>query len=348
METKEIEIKNIKVEKRLRGANEEKVAEIAESIKEVGLINEITVDKDYKLVTGLHRLEAFKLLGRDKIMAKIDDEGDPLRNELKEIDENLMRAELHYTERGDLLARRKKIYEELHPETKVGGAPGKAGGGKVSRSEENYNNFLRPSFVSDTSEKTKKSKDTITREIRISEKVAPEVKKKFKDYDIDKKTALKFTEIDQDKQQEIMAKVTKAKTIDKKKTLKNELQKLKEENKDKEIEELKKRAEVAEIKLESREEEILRLQREHEELARTHANAIKVGMESLGDHVIFFKTSKEDRDILRELYDFDEYMKINQTLQSMMISEEEYETLVRTSKIFTRSEVLGIGENEIL
>ena len=176
METKEIEIKNIKVENRIREVNIEKVGDIAASIDEIGLQNPIIVDENHRLISGLHRLEAFKLLGRDKITAKIDDEGDPLRNELKEIDENLMRAELHYTERGDLLSRRKKIYEELHPETAIPGRgqnqytknmpilENKIGipsfindtKNKTSRGHknENYNNFgfKSPSFVSDTSE----------------------------------------------------------------------------------------------------------------------------------------------------------------------------------------------------
>jgi ParB family chromosome partitioning protein len=53
--------------------------------------------------------------------------------ELAEIDENLIRAELSPAERALHIGKRKELYEKVHPETKKGGAPGKAGGGKKSK-----------------------------------------------------------------------------------------------------------------------------------------------------------------------------------------------------------------------
>ena len=61
-----------------------------------------------------------KLLGHETIRAETVDLGD-LDRELAEIDENLIRNELTALERGEHLARRKAIYELLHPETKQGG-----------------------------------------------------------------------------------------------------------------------------------------------------------------------------------------------------------------------------------
>jgi len=47
--------------------------------------------------------------------------------------ENLIRNEGSALERGEWLLERKSIYEELFPETKVGGLPGAPGGGKQAK-----------------------------------------------------------------------------------------------------------------------------------------------------------------------------------------------------------------------
>ena len=96
------------------------VKELADSIAEVGLLNPITVDCGHTLIAGLHRLEAAKLLGWTEIECTVRGlEG--LQAELAEIDENVVRADLSPVDFGDLLMRRKEIYEMLHPETKNGG-----------------------------------------------------------------------------------------------------------------------------------------------------------------------------------------------------------------------------------
>ncbi len=104
------------------------VAELPKSISEIGLLNPITVlykpsnnDYHYELIAGRHRLEFHKLLGRTEIEANIlpPHKFNELHTELAEIDENLIRAELYYVDKGDLLYRRKAIYETLYPESKA-------------------------------------------------------------------------------------------------------------------------------------------------------------------------------------------------------------------------------------
>lgn len=92
------------------------------SIETVGLrqpINVRAVEGGYEVRGGGHRLEAFRQLGRATIPAFVRDDDD-LHAELAEIDENLCRNDLTAIERDIAIARRKAIYEVLHPETKVG------------------------------------------------------------------------------------------------------------------------------------------------------------------------------------------------------------------------------------
>lgn len=97
----QIPIYQINVNAGRREADPEAVQKLADSISKVGLLNPITVDQEYTLIAGLHRLEAAKHLGWPEIECTVKNL-DGLLAELAEIDENLIR--------------RKEIYEVLHPE----------------------------------------------------------------------------------------------------------------------------------------------------------------------------------------------------------------------------------------
>ena len=97
-----------------REAMPEDIQRLSESVAEVGMMNPITVDADYTLVAGLHRLEAAKRLGWTEVECTVCGL-DRLHAELAEIDENVIRTGLSDLELSELLARRKKIYETLHP-----------------------------------------------------------------------------------------------------------------------------------------------------------------------------------------------------------------------------------------
>jgi len=93
----EIAINEIVIDKDRRPLNTRKVAEIANSISKIGLLNPITIRQDddsFKLVAGLHRLEACKALQWEAIPINFF-EGDELDAELAEIDENLKRNDLY-------------------------------------------------------------------------------------------------------------------------------------------------------------------------------------------------------------------------------------------------------------
>jgi len=115
---KSVRIASVKIAKGRRPARD--VRELAGSIQELGLLNPITVTKGNNLVAGLHRIRACELLGWKTITA-IEIEADALHAQLAEIDENLVRNELTVLERSEQLARRKQVYEAIHPETRKGG-----------------------------------------------------------------------------------------------------------------------------------------------------------------------------------------------------------------------------------
>lgn len=99
------------------------VAGLSESIAAIGLINPIRVRQSgdgWEVIAGVHRLEACRSLGLVEIAAHIVTDDD-LHAELAMIDENLCRAELTPSDRARQTARRKEIYEALHPAT-VNGA----------------------------------------------------------------------------------------------------------------------------------------------------------------------------------------------------------------------------------
>lgn len=130
------------------------IAQLAQSIQEVGLLNPITVTVEGVLVAGYHRLEACKSLGwRFVPVCVVGLDG--LNAELAEIDENLIRNELHWFDRDKQLARRKEIYEQLHPTSRQGAH----GGWHNSKSSKLENEII--SFSSDTASKIGASPKTI-------------------------------------------------------------------------------------------------------------------------------------------------------------------------------------------
>lgn len=149
---------------RLRALRPDRVAELAESIQVNGLLQPIVLrtgrGKSYWLVAGRHRFEAAKLLKWADIRACVFEDMSADAAELTEIDENLIHVDLTPAERALHVARRKELYERLHPKTRQGKAPG-AGRGK-RRSEESQ----IETFVSDAARRTGKSRATIARDAK--------------------------------------------------------------------------------------------------------------------------------------------------------------------------------------
>jgi ParB family chromosome partitioning protein len=175
--SRSIPIADIKVpDERARALGD--IAELAKSISEVGLLQPVVVTKHNVLVAGLHRLRACESLGWTEIpVIVLEVEG--LRAELAEIDENLIRSELTVLERSEHLAKRKRIFEFLHPETKA-----KSTERQRARAKGEPDEIISPGFSEDTASKTGMSQRTVQQEVQIAEKITDEAKEAIRGTDV--------------------------------------------------------------------------------------------------------------------------------------------------------------------
>jgi ParB family chromosome partitioning protein len=157
-----VPITSIRVKNRLRPLDDAKVAELAESIAQVGLLQPIGVRPDGTLVYGYHRLEACKQLGWTEIPAVVVD-GDDSHAELAEITENLIRNELTLLERAEHLARMRAVYERLYPNARGVGRPAK-------------NSATVAAFSEWAAAQAGLAQRTIRHYVHLAESVAPEVR----------------------------------------------------------------------------------------------------------------------------------------------------------------------------
>ena len=170
-----ININEIKIIDRKRNAGD--VTQLCASINEIGLLQPITVTSDFKLIAGLHRITACKLLGWKEIDVNVVDYDSEILSELAEIDENLIRNELTQFDKGIQTSRRKEIYEILHPQTKHGKQENRGNqhtvnnveSGTVCHSPENK----VESFVEQTAKATNQAERTIRRDARIGKILKP-------------------------------------------------------------------------------------------------------------------------------------------------------------------------------
>ena len=190
-----IQISEIAIRSERRIAEPEHIRALAESMAEVGLLCPITIDKQYVLIAGLHRLEAAKQLGWDEIDCKISDLSD-LEAEMAQIDENIIRLNLHYTIEGSRLARRKEIYEILHPKTKRGQR-----NGQTSKTE-TVSVLEEKAFAEDAAEKIGTTARTVRNKIQVATNLTPDVAKMAQQENITFKNALKLSRLEPAEQRE--------------------------------------------------------------------------------------------------------------------------------------------------
>lgn len=158
---------------RVRQASRPQVEALVASIREVGLLNPITVtatDDGFALVAGMHRLEACRALGMTAVPA-ITLDLDANQRIIAECDENLCAPSLTAAERAEFTRRRKAAYEALHPET-VREATLKRGDNLPSRQVGETG--PAPRFTADTAAATGQSERAVQRDAERGEKVSDE------------------------------------------------------------------------------------------------------------------------------------------------------------------------------
>ena len=122
MELVDIPIEEIKVINRLRKTDAHKIQELADSIRDIDLLHPIAVaekDDHYVLLSGEHRLSAFKLLERPTIPCVVR-ENNALINQLVEISENLCSNRLNAIEESKCIVLREKILIKLGRKAVIG------------------------------------------------------------------------------------------------------------------------------------------------------------------------------------------------------------------------------------
>ncbi len=194
-----MKITDIKVSDNRRAVDPDKVKSLAKSIETIGLLNPIVVNLDGTLIAGAHRIEAFKLLGRDEIPASIID-ANKLIAELAEIHENLIRNDLHWTEKDPLLARTKQIYLELYPETAHGAKNRSNNYGKDLETEI----ISTSTFTQDTANKTGESERNVRYSVQRGEKILPGIMPKLKELDISKTDGTALARIEPEQQVKVI------------------------------------------------------------------------------------------------------------------------------------------------
>lgn len=117
-----IPISSIKIHRRMRRTDEERIKDLAESISNVGLLHAVAVAKkndEYILLSGFHRCGAMELLGHKEIPATIR-ESNSVIDELISVEENLCRLELNAIQTAEHIVKREQLLVKLGRKSTAG------------------------------------------------------------------------------------------------------------------------------------------------------------------------------------------------------------------------------------
>jgi ParB family transcriptional regulator, chromosome partitioning protein len=168
-----VAIDRVNIHSNRRPLNDQKVAELMQSIKTNGLLNPITIDQNFNLLAGLHRLTACKLLGFDQVECRVMPCEDADHARLAEIDENLIRNELEALERAELWQERDKILERI-------GLRALSGENQYTKKGDELNSSPSSKTTQQLAQETGYNKRTYQLGKQIAKNIDPEVKEVIK------------------------------------------------------------------------------------------------------------------------------------------------------------------------
>lgn len=170
---------------RARDLDPDWVEGLAGSIQQQGLMQPIIVRRHgdgYRLVAGLHRLEAVRQLGHEVIEARVTEAASDDSAKLTEVMENLARHELIALDRCHHLYDLKQVWERMYPETAHGKASPKRQSLPLSSDGEQIFGFSES-----VAEKIGLSARTIRLAVKIWSGLYPPVRQRLRGTDLARK-----------------------------------------------------------------------------------------------------------------------------------------------------------------
>lgn len=190
----QVRVSDVVVDGGQRPVDTSKVADLAASIAEIGLLNPIVITSDHSLVAGRHRLEAHRSLGLAEVAAVVVSDEDA---ELARIDENLMRADLTVLEQSEHLARREEILRERGLRATAGDNQHAGGGETVSPP---------PVTTADIARQAGLSERGAQQRTQIARSIAPDVRDALRGTDVADSTRqlLDLARMPEDEQRQVV------------------------------------------------------------------------------------------------------------------------------------------------
>ena len=146
----------------------ETVNALASSMQAIGLMQPVTLratGSGYRVVAGNHRVSAARALGWAEIEAFVLQGSATADQELREIDENLIRAALTPAQRAWAIKRRKELWEDLHGEEPEQEEPARNSGQSLADIPGERGRGRPREFASETAERTGQSKSAINHHV---------------------------------------------------------------------------------------------------------------------------------------------------------------------------------------